>query len=95
MTKKAALYGLMFLLVFGYTAYVIAVDGYMSIPYAGIASLGAFQITLDLVAALLLVLFWLYQDAKQRGKNPWPWIAITCGIGTSAPLLYLFLRELD
>ena len=43
MNNKAALYGLMFLVVFGYTAYVIAVDGYMSIPYAGISSLGAFS----------------------------------------------------
>ncbi|MDD9892157.1 MAG: DUF2834 domain-containing protein [Gammaproteobacteria bacterium] len=93
MNKKAVLYGLMFLVVFGYTAYVIAVDGYTSIPYAGISSLGAFQITLDLVAALLLVVFWIYQDAQQRSSNPWPWILGTCFMGTSVPLLYMFVRE--
>lgn len=93
MNKKAAFYGLMFLLVFGYTAFVIATDGYLSIVHAGIASLGAIQITLDLVAALLLVLFWIVQDARQRNKNPWPWVFATCFMGTSVPLLYLYIRE--
>lgn len=93
MNKKIT-YGLMLIIVAGYTAYVVATDGYLSIVHAAMASPGALQITLDLVAALLLVVAWIYQDAKAQQRNPWPWIAATCVVGTSAPLAYLFVREL-
>ena len=87
------LYGLMFAVVGGYTAYVLFTDGYMSIVHAALVSPAAIQITLDLVAALLLVLMWIYKDARSLNSNPWPWMIATCIIGTSAPLLYMLVRE--
>lgn len=93
MTSRTSFYGLLFLGVFGYTVFVLATDGYMAILQGGLASFGALQITVDLIAALLLVMMWIYHDARSRGKSPWPWILATCAIGTSAPLLYLFFRE--
>lgn len=93
MNNKLPLYGVMFLAVFGYTAYVIATDGYISIVHAAMASPAAIQITLDLVAALLLVVMWIYKDARNLNSNPWPWIIGTCLLGTSVPLLYLVIRE--
>lgn len=93
MNNKLPLYGFMFIAVFGYTAYVIATDGYISIVHAAMASPAAIQITLDLVAALLLVVMWIYKDARNLNSNPWPWIIGTCMLGTSVPLLYLVIRE--
>ena len=48
-----------------------------------------------MLAALGLVLVWLWRDALARGKNPWPWLLATLVVGSFAPLVYLWLREAD
>jgi hypothetical protein len=53
---------------------------------------GAAQVLADLVLALCLVLFWLWRDAKQCGRNPWPWLVATLLSGSFGPLLYLLTR---
>jgi hypothetical protein len=53
---------------------------------------GAAQVLADLVLALSLVLFWLWRDAKQCGRNPWPWLVATLLSGSFGPLLYLLTR---
>lgn len=54
-----------------------------------VAGPGAWQIGLDLVTALVLVLSWLFQDARTNGRNPWPWLVLTLCAGSFGPLLYL------
>ncbi|MEL6200659.1 MAG: hypothetical protein AAFR09_10730 [Pseudomonadota bacterium] len=54
-----------------------------------VAGPGAWQIGLDLVTALVLVLSWLFQDARANGRNPWPWLVLTLCAGSFGPLLYL------
>jgi uncharacterized membrane protein YfcA len=46
------------------------------------------QIFADLVIALSLVMVWMWRDAKNTGRNVWPWIIATLVAGSFGPLLY-------
>ena len=49
---------------------------------------GGLQVLVDLVIALLLLLTFLVPHARERGRNPWIWVALTLCLGSIAPLLY-------
>jgi hypothetical protein len=57
-------------------------------------SLAGGQVFADLVVAIVLIQFWIVQDARARGKNPLPWIVLSLLAGSFGPLLYLLEREL-
>ena len=71
------------------TAYAIAQVGYIGIFDYHRHSPAGWQVFIDLVIALVLVLTWLIPEAKKAGRNPWPWVAITLVMGSFGPLLYL------
>ncbi len=50
---------------------------------------GGWQVFTDLVIALVLLLTFLVPHARDRGRNPWPWVAMTLALGSFGPLLYL------
>ncbi|GAP35991.1 DUF2834 domain-containing protein [Piscinibacter sakaiensis] len=66
--------------------------GYWGLFEGQFASLAGWQVLCDLAIALGLVLAWLWQDARQRGRSPWPWVIATLLLGSFGPLLYLLLR---
>lgn len=71
------------------TLYAIAEVGYIGIFDYHRHSPAGWQVFVDLVIALLLVLTWLIPEAKKAGRNPWPWVVITLFMGSIGPLLYL------
>lgn len=75
------------------TLYAIAQVGFIGIWEQLFAGPAAWQIGVDLVIALVLVLTWLFEDARARGRNPWPWFAMTLCLGSFGPLLYLATRR--
>jgi len=77
------------------TALAVAEGGVMGIFSAAVQSWASGQIFLDLVIALGMVLVWLWRDAKSRGKNPLPWVLATVVVGSFAPLVYLWRRDVD
>jgi len=79
-----------FSLFSGYATWQV---GYFGIWQAGIASLGAWQILIDLSIACLIVCSWMIGDARQRGIRAWPWIVATILLGSMALLSYLLCRE--
>ncbi|WP_052050880.1 hypothetical protein [Leptolyngbya sp. KIOST-1] len=82
------------LLLFGaLTAVALWQHGYWGILAPNFQSLGAAQVFADLVIALVLVLIWLWHDAKAIGRNPWPWIGVTLAAGAFGPLIYLLTRK--
>ena len=58
-------------------------------------SFWTWQYFIDLVIALGLVIIWMWQDCKSRGKSALPWIIATFLSGSFAPLIYLLIRRKD
>lgn len=71
------------------TVYAVAQVGYVGIFDYQRHSPAGWQVFVDLVVALVLVLSWLVPEAKRNGRNPWPWVAATLLLGSIGPLLYL------
>jgi hypothetical protein len=70
--------------------------------YASMGVVGAFAviadnpatmlITFDLLIALVFSTVWMVSDAKKRGANPWPYLALTLATGSGGLLAYLIVR---
>lgn len=67
--------------------------GYVGIVQYGLFNFATMQIFLDLVITLVLFLFIIHQDTKERNTSFWPWLVITLIFGTYGPLLYLLFRK--
>ena len=75
------------------TAYAVQQVGYIGIFDYHRHSPAGWQVFVDLVIALVLVLTWLIPQAKKNGRNPWPWVALTLVAGSIGPLLYLAVSD--
>jgi hypothetical protein len=85
---------LLVLVLFGaLTAVALWQHGYWGIFAPHFQTFGAGQVLADLVIALVLAIIWMWHDARARGRNPWPFIAITIVAGSFGPLIYLLLRS--
>jgi hypothetical protein len=80
-----------FVLFDAYTFYAIYQVGYLGIIEAGLVNPGSLQVLLDLVIACSLIAWWMVNDARANGRNPWPYLIITLFGGSLGPLLYLIL----
>ena len=70
------------------TAYAMSQVGYVGLFEYQLGSSAGWQVLADLVIALILVLTWLIPHAKENGRNPWLWVALTLTTGSIGPLLY-------
>lgn len=75
------------------TAAALWQHGFLGILASPLQSLAAGQIFADLVIALTLVMVWIWNDARARGRVAWPWLVATLAFGSFGPLLYLLLRN--
>jgi hypothetical protein len=71
------------------SAYAVFKVGYIGIFDYHRHSPAGWQVFTDLVIACLLCLAWLIPEAKQKGRNPWPFVVITMFLGSFGPLLYI------
>jgi hypothetical protein len=71
------------------TIYAVAEVGYVGIFDYQRHGPAGWQVFVDLVIALVLVLTWMIPEAKKAGRNPWPWVVVTLAAGSFGPLLYL------
>ncbi len=67
--------------------------GYWGIVAPLFQSFGAAQVFADLVIALVLIMVWMWHDAKATGRNVWPWVIATLALGSFGPLVYLLTRK--
>ena len=74
------------------TAYVVAQFGIVGLFAAAFANWATTLIMVDLTIALSLVMAWMWQDARQQGVSPIPYVLLTLGFGSVGPLLYLVRR---
>jgi len=79
------------------TAYAVITEGYfgfvgIAIDFATASAWGA-QILVDFLLAVSVALGWCVADARRRGLNYWPFVALTLTLGPIGPLAYLIHRE--
>lgn len=74
-----------------FTMYAMWEVGYLGIWQAGMSSVGAWQVLLDLVVMSLIALGFIWRDAQRTGRTVWPYAVLTLAAGSFGPLLYLLL----
>jgi hypothetical protein len=72
--------------------YAIAQYGIVGIFELCLANAATVLLFADLVIALSLVMAWMWRDARAQGISPLPYVALTLGLGSVGPLLYLIRR---
>jgi len=87
---KAAL-ALVFAAFGAFSLYVIARLGYVGLWQAALSSSAGWQVMLDLLITALLLLGYLWRDARATGRRFWPYALLTLAGGSFGPLLYLLL----
>lgn len=76
-----------------FSTYVMWEVGYLGIWQAGMSSVGAWQVLLDLVIMSCIALGFIWRDARHTGRTIWPFAVITLAAGSIGPLLYLLLSK--
>lgn len=80
--------------LFGVLSAIALMDvGYWGIIAPHFQAWGAGQVFADLVILAVLACIWMVADARERGLNAWPFVAITLVAGSFGPLFYLVMRE--
>jgi hypothetical protein len=74
------------------TAYAVAEYGIGGLFELALANAVTVMLFADLAIALSLVIAWMWQDARQRGVSPIPYLVLTLMFGSVGPLLYLIRR---
>jgi hypothetical protein len=74
-------------------AYVVYQYGYVGFFRLVLANAATVAALVDLTIALSLVALWMWQDARERGLSPLPYLVLTLTLGSIGPLLYLIRRE--
>jgi len=72
-----------------YSVYLYGYIGFFRVVLANFAGATAF---VDLAIALVLVIAWMGDDARERKVSALPFIFLTLVLGSVGPLLYLIRR---
>lgn len=93
MNAKQIILGLVLLDFTGLTAYAVYAYGFTGFFEAATSNIATICVFADLVIALSLIIGWMWQDARDRGWSPTPYVLLTLGLGSIGPLVYLIRRE--
>jgi hypothetical protein len=77
------------------TAMILAEHGLVGFFELVFANTATLQVFGDLVIALVLVTIWMVADARKLGRNVWPFVILTLGLGSIGPLAYLSTRSTE
>ncbi len=76
-------------------AYAVYLYGYIGFFRMVLANFAGFAAFVDLAIALILILVWMGDDARERKVSALPYILITVALGSVGPLPYLIRRFAD
>jgi len=92
MNWKQLGFGLLLADFAAFTGWVIWQYGYIGLFQIGLSNAATVQLTVDLVIACTVGMFWIYNDARARNVNPWPYLVTTTFLGSIGLLAYLVRR---
>lgn len=72
-----------------YTLSVVVSHGLLGFLTVAMREPWAMQMLIDLALALTAACVWLVGDARKRGVNPWPFVALSATCGSIGVLAYL------
>ncbi|WP_240628675.1 DUF2834 domain-containing protein [Bacillus salacetis] len=75
------------------TGLAVYQHGLLGIFAQAFSNSASLQVFADLFISLILVLVWMWYDARKSNRFFWPWAFLTLGIGVFGPLLYLLFRR--
>ena len=78
-----------FMALTGYVIYQFGPIGWLEYTIANPVTV---LLSVDLVLALGISVFWMVRDASKRGINATPYVLLTLFTGSAGPLLYLVRR---
>ncbi len=93
MNWKSLLIAVVLLDFLALTGLALWETGYIGLFEFQLANWAGVQVLVDLVIACALIALWMYQDARRRGVNPWPYLVLTLFAGSIGPLVYLLRRQ--
>jgi hypothetical protein len=78
-----------------------ALTAYTGLHYGGLLEWLAFytrdpaswQLFVDLVITMSLLLVFIYRDAQATGRRFWPWAVVCLTVGSFGPLLYFITAK--
>lgn len=73
------------------SAYAVSQVGYVGIVAYHLPSPAGWQVIADLVIAIVVISLWMIRDARQSGRNVWPYLALSLFLGSFGVLFYLLL----
>ena len=76
-------------------AYAVYLYGYIGFFRMVLANFAGVTTLVDLVIALVLVIVWMSDDARERHVWAIPYLILTIVLGSVGPLLYLIRRFSD
>jgi hypothetical protein len=76
-------------------AYSVHLYGYIGFLRTVLANFAGVTAFVDLAIALVLILAWMGDDARQRNVSAIPYLVLTIALGSVGPLLYLIRRFSD
>lgn len=72
-----------------YAVYLYGSSGFLRAVFANFAGFATF---FDLTIALVLILIWISDDARERNASVVPYLILTIALGSVGPLVYLIRR---
>ena len=72
-----------------YAVYLYGSAGFLRAVFANFAGFATF---FDLSVALVLILIWIGDDARERNASVIPYLILTIALGSVGPLIYLIRR---
>jgi hypothetical protein len=73
-------------------AYAVYLYGFVGFFRVVLANFGGVTAFVDLLIALILIIVWMSDDARQRNVSALPFVFLTIALGSIGPLLYLIRR---
>jgi hypothetical protein len=92
MNRKQLVLSAAMIVLLALDVYAVSLYGFVGFFRTIFANFAGFTAFVDLAIALVLILVWMGDDARQRHVSALPYLLLTLALGSVGPLLYLIRR---